>query len=350
MEQIPDIMKAVVVEEPNRAAVREVSTPQPRTGQILIRIEECLLCTWEQRIFSGASSVGLPFIPGHEAAGVVASIPEGTVCNFKVGDRVSFKTLDHCGHCKFCFRGYENQCTGQAEKRDYDGIGGSGGLAQYIALDVGRVFPIRGDITLAEAAFTEPLACCVHSIRRTRTGFGSRVAVVGAGIMGQLHAQLARLSGAQVIVVEPDPQRRQMALDLGAHGGVDPLTGDEEQQILALTHGEGLDAVFVTTANPDIAARYVDLVDTMGEVVFYGSFHPNREIPMDPNHIHYSEKVITGSASPSVNDMYTAASMLAQKTVSVEAFLSEEYGIGQAQEAFEAALRPDTYRVVVHMK
>ena len=350
MQTIPKEMKAVVVEEANRSSVRTIGTPVPRTGQVLIRIEECLLCTWEQRIFSGASSISLPFIPGHEAAGVIAAIPEDTVCNFSVGDRVSFKTLDHCGHCKYCFRGFENMCTGNAEKRSYDGLGGSGGLAQYIALDVGRVFPIRGDISLAEAAFTEPLACCIHSIRRTKIGFGSRVAIVGAGIMGQLHALLARLSGAMVIVVEPDEERRELARSLGAHHTLNPLSGDEKEQLRKLTDGEGLDGVFITTANPDIALRYVDMVEPMGEVVFYGSFNPNREIPIDPNHIHYSEKVITGSASPSVNDMYTAASMLAQKTISVEAFLSEEYGIDQAQEAFEAALRPDTYRVVVHMK
>lgn len=349
MEQIQKTMKAVVIENSGQAVVRELSTPVPRTGQVLIRIEECLLCTWEQRIFSGASSMALPFIPGHEAAGVIASVPEGTVCSFRPGDRVAFKTLDHCGHCRYCFRGYENLCTGAAEKRDYDGIPGSGGLAQYIALDVGRVFPVHGDIPLQEAAFTEPLACCIHSVRRTRIGFGSRVAVIGAGIMGQLHAQLARLSGAQVIVVEPDESRRAMATSLGAHGTIDPRTEQEAEEIRRLTAGEGLDAVFVTTANPDIASRYIGLVQNMGEVVFYGSFSPNREIPIDPNHIHYSEKVITGSASPSVNDMYTATSMLAQKTIPVSQFISAEYPMEQAQDAFEAALRADTYRVVIHL-
>ena len=86
-------MKAVAVTNKQKVEILEVEKPVARHGQVLIKIHSCLLCTWEQRIFSGESSMTLPFIPGHEAAGEIVSIPDETITTFKVGDRVVFKTL-----------------------------------------------------------------------------------------------------------------------------------------------------------------------------------------------------------------------------------------------------------------
>jgi len=112
---------AAVIEDKKRVELRELSIPELKAGEVVIRIEYCLLCTWEQRIYTGKSSMGLPFIAGHEASGVVVKMSEANEANvvspeipvdFKVGDRVVFKTLDHCGHCSYCYRGYTNQCIG----------------------------------------------------------------------------------------------------------------------------------------------------------------------------------------------------------------------------------------------
>jgi len=115
---------AAVIEDKKRVELRELSIPELKAGEVVIRIEYCLLCTWEQRIYTGKSSMGLPFIAGHEASGVVVKMSEANgvskaneansevPVNFKVGDRVVFKTLDHYGHCSYCYQGYTNQCSG----------------------------------------------------------------------------------------------------------------------------------------------------------------------------------------------------------------------------------------------
>ena len=92
-------MKAAVFEDIKSITVKDMEKPTPANGEVLIKIEYCLLCTWEQRIYTGQSSMNLPFVGGHEASGSVASIPDGTATSFREGDRVVFKTLDHCGHC-----------------------------------------------------------------------------------------------------------------------------------------------------------------------------------------------------------------------------------------------------------
>lgn len=350
---VPATMRAVVIRGPHHLAVEEVGTPTAQPGQVLIKISHCLLCTWEQRIYTGASSMKLPFIPGHEASGTIVAVPEGTVTSFKVGDRVVFKTLDHCGHCSYCYTARDNQCTGAARKRFYDGIPGSGGLAQYIALDPARVFPIPGgttdDTVLASAAFTEALACCVHSVERAGLSFGDTAVVIGAGIMGQLHVILSGLRGARCIVVEPRADRRQLARTLGARDTVDPLQEDGRQRIMTLTSGEGADAVFLTAPDPALAETAIGMARKTGRVVFYGSFHPNRPITIDPNAVHYSEVIITGSSGPATADFVKASRLIAYGMAPVEKLLTRLYPLEQADEAFKAALSPDSYRVGIVM-
>lgn len=344
-----ETMKAAVVEGAEHVMVREVTKPAPIPGEVLIKIEYCLICTWEQRIFSGMSSTPLPFIPGHEAAGVVENVPEGTVTAFRPGQRVVFKTLDHCGHCSYCYTGSDNQCIGTAKKRSYDGIGGSGGLAQYISLDPGRVFPLYGDISLEAAAFTEPLACCIHSVKRSSVRMGDTAVIIGAGIMGQLHAVLARLQGARVIVVEPDEERRAFAAEHGAHLQVDPFSTDAKETVLEVSGGEGADIVFVTANNSDLVLQGTGMLRKTGKIVLYGSFHPSKDLPIDPNMVHYSEIIMTGSSGPATEDFYQASKLLSYGLVKTEKLLDRIYPLDQAGEAMAAALKSDTYRVGIKL-
>ena len=216
--------------------------------------------------------MALPFIPGHEASGVIEKIPEGTITTFKEGDRVVFKTLDDCGHCSYCYQGYNNLCGGTPEKRVYGEIPSSGGLAEYIAMDLNKVFPVSGDLPFEEAAFAEPLACCIHSIRRADPDMGETAVIIGAGIMGMLHVKLAALRGCRVVVVEPREDRREIAVKAGAHIVLDPINGDPAGEINRLTGGEGVDYVFFTATKPSIAEESFKYLRKMGTIVLLRFF------------------------------------------------------------------------------
>jgi L-iditol 2-dehydrogenase len=343
-------MKAAIVEAPGRAIVREVPLPRPGDGEVLIRLAHCLLCTWEQRIFSGEAKMDLPFVPGHEVAGVIEEVPEGTVTSFKVGDKVIAKTLDSCGHCEACYRGDDNLCTGKPRKRFYGGIPGSGGLAQYIALPVGRVYLLPNqDVDLRIAAFSEPVACCLHSLEQAPVEFGEDIVVVGAGIMGQLHILLAAKRGARVLAVEPDKKRAALALKAGAATVIDPLASDAVKEILNLTRGEGAHGVFLTTTQTALAKDYLGALKKRGRLVYYGSFHPDGDIPINPNAIHYSEKVITGSYSPTSKTFWIASRLLSYGIIDVGPYLSETYPLSKVQTAFERSQDKSIFRVCVDL-
>ena len=347
---IPEKMRAVVVDEPKSAVVREVTTPVPKPGEILIELKKCLLCTWEQRIFGG-SGAKLPFIPGHEASGVVAYVPGETTTSFKAGDKVVIKTLNHCGHCEECYRGNDNQCMGTFKQRSYDGISAAGGLAQYIAMEVPRVFLAPNqDISYTTAAFTEPVACCVRSMEQADIKLSEDVVIVGAGIMGQLHNVLAKMRGARTIIAEPDASRRKLALEMGADIAFDPMSKEPVAEVKALTNGRGAHVIFMTATMAKLAEVYIQALTKMGRIVYYGSFHPDMDITINPNHIHYSEKTITGSYSPNVRGFWTASRLLSYGLIDVSRLLSAEYTMNDCQKAFEHALDPLSFRICIDLE
>lgn len=346
---IPEKMKGIVITAPRQAEVKELTTPKPAAGEVLVRVEKCLICTWEQRIFAGGD-MALPFVPGHEISGTVAAIGEGTYTNVAVGDRVVVKTYDSCGQCEQCYRGHDNECTGKAKGRVYDGIPGTGGFAQYLAIGSERVYPLPDrQADLATAAFAEPLACCLGSLDQAEIEFGEDVVIVGGGIMGQLHNVLCKKRGARTILVEPDAPRREMARRMGADVVVDPMEGDPIQKIMDLTNGRGAHVCFYTVNVLSLAQDYLDCLAKRGRMVYYGSFHPSGPIQIDPNKIHYSEKRITGSYSPTAKNFWTASRLLGYHLIDVAPFITERYDLIQCQKAFERAASPETYRVLIDL-
>ncbi len=347
---IPETMKVLAVAAPGQTEIIEVPTPVPAAGEVLIKIDVCLLCTWEQRMFRNGAGMQLPFIPGHEIAGSVAAIPEGTVTSFQVGDKVVAKTLDSCGHCEFCYRGDDNNCIGTPKKRFYNGIPSSGGLAQFIALPVSRVYLLPDQSVEAPiAAFAEPVACCLRSLDRAGIELGEDVAIIGAGIMGQLHNLLAKKRGARTIVVDLDQTRLDTAKAAGADEIINASSGDPVQAIRDLTGGRGAHVIFFTLPVPKLAEDYLKALGKLGRMVYYGSFSPKDPIQVNPNDIHYTEQTITGSYSPTSKGFWTASRLLSYGLVDVKPFLSGLYPLDQAQEAFQQAMSPDTYRIGIRL-
>jgi len=343
-------MKVLAVTGKKEVQIKEVPFEPLMPGFIRIKIEYCLICTWEKRIFSGDASMSLPFVPGHEASGIIDEIHDDTVTSFKKGDSVVFKTLDHCGHCHFCYIGETNLCTGRSRKRFYGGIPGSGGMARYIDLEPSRIFKIDKDIPLEIAAFAEPLACCYHSVMRADIKPGDYVGISGGGIMGQLHGLLALARGAKVLLVEPDETKAAMARSLGVHETGNPFEKPLGEIVEGFTSGEKLDCYIITTPQPSIAEEAFQHVRNSGMIMYYGSFNPKGTIPMDPNKIHYSQQVVTGSYSPSTEDFYRVSRLLSQKLVDVKPFLSGLYTMDQADEAFKASLDAKNYRIGIKLQ
>ena len=342
-------MNVVAIVDERKAEMREVTRPKPLKGQVLIKIDGCALCTFEQRMFTRVVPVPLPFVGGHEFTGTIVELGEGVKEDaFPLGQRVAARMLHSCGHCYGCRHDEPNVCTSSShvDMSQMD-IMGMGGLAEYINADISQVYFMPNDMPVEKACFAEPLACVLNSIEKGQIEIGDDVVVIGGGIMGQLHVMCAKLRGARVIMSEPDEARREIAAKLGADVCINPLEGDPIEMIKELTGGNGAAVVFNTTAVSAVAQQAIGMVAKLGRVVMYSSQHPDKPIEVSPNWLHNSEAVITGAVSPSVRSFRQSVDALSKGLIDPELLVSGSWDKTEAQKAFEAAIDPATFRCII---
>lgn len=339
-------MKRAVIVAPKTIEFQEASVPDPKPGEVLIKVSAVGICTFEQRYYKGVQKA-YPFIGGHEICGVVEKVGSNVAQDLKTGDKVVVASLTRCGECYFCRRGLDHLCSNADEKIKHGAMWGPGGFSEYMVVRGYEVYKIDDDLNPAEATVAEPLACVIRSIEKGNIRFGDTVVITGAGIMGLLHLKLAQLRGARVVVSEPDAARRKKALETGADVVVDPQNENLKEIVLTLTGGRGANAVFYTAGGTPAIEQGISLLIKGGTIVLYGSIYPVQPLNINPNDVHYDEIVITGVIRHTKESFREAAALLSQGLVNVKDLISECVPIEQINYAFERAISPDTYRVVV---
>lgn len=346
-------MRAAVITEVNRAEVFEVRKPAPNKDEVLVNIKACALCTWEQRTFSGIVRMPLPFIGGHEMSGAIEAIGENVDKGFyPIGQRVTVRTLYSCGECYYCRIGKENLCENKGRSVDngHKEILGPGGLGEYLVVNPKDIYKLPNDLPFEYGAFTEPLACVVNSVEQGKVELGNDVVVIGAGIMGLLHVMICKLKGARVIISELDEERRKLAEELGADITFDPSKEDLAEKVKNITDGRGANVVFNTTAIASVAEQAIKAVSNSGKVVMYSSVHPDEPIDIRPHWIHNSQVEITGAVSPNIKAFHTSSILLSKGLIVPEKLISGQYPIEECQDAFEHAVKPESFRIIITPK
>lgn len=342
-------MKAVAVVETGKINLIDITKPVPGPGQVLIKIRACALCTYEQRVYLGISRMSLPFVGGHEIAGEIAQVGPGVNPEiYCIGKKAAARIIYKCGSCYYCRRGHENLCIETNRNLVSEpGVSGLGGLGQFIAVDTSQLWILPDDISFEEAALSEPLACVVNSIEKGNPQMGDDVVIIGGGIMGMLHLMCAKLRGARTIMSEPDEQRRCLAHELGCDITINPVHNDPVQAVRDLTGGRGAEVVFNTTAISSVAEQAIQMTGSLGRCVMYSSQHPDEPVKISPNRLHHTEAVITGAVSPSVRSFDVSVNLLTKKIIKPEKLISGVFDYTQADKAFEEAVKPGTYRVII---
>ena len=211
-------------------ALVDVEVPEPGPGQVLIRVAGNGLCHSDLTMMEIPAEIGplldwrMPFTLGHETAGWVERTGTG-VDGVSTGDAVLVVSPASCGRCRYCGRGDDSMCDASLAGRGY---GRDGGLADYVLVDDVRALVALGDLDPVTAApLADAGATTHHAVARTlpRLGPDSTAAVIGAGGLGAFAIQILRaLSPARVVAIDPDPVRRTVAADLGAHDTLDSVT------------------------------------------------------------------------------------------------------------------------------
>lgn len=339
--------KVAIISDEKKIEIVEKTLKQPEGSQVLIKVDSCAICTLEQRIFNGVMK-RYPFAGGHEAAGTVVAVGN-KVNSLKIGDKVAARMLTSCGECYYCKSGHENQCVISFKADIHAGVGGPGGFAEYMMLDVKSLYKMADDLNLIHAALSEPLACCVHSINNANIELGNDVVIIGVGIMGAFHIQLAKMRGARVIACEVDEARLEIAKKMGADILINSKEVNAIEKVKELTEGRGADVVFCTAALPQLAMDSIQMTGKVGRVVMYSSFHPNIPIELNVNTVHSTEMKITGAVNANTRDFLAATKLLSNKMIDPSLLISEVVPFEKIEYAFERAIDPKTYRVIVKM-
>jgi L-iditol 2-dehydrogenase len=334
---------------PGQIAFEDVSIPRPGPRQVLVRVAAAALCTWEQRVYTGVDNWSYPLVGGHEFSGEVVAVGPGVVQHLASGDQVAIAGLRRCGECWACRRGFDNICDNQqALTREPGKPWGPQGFGQYALVDGYQVYRYPQPVPPLEAALAEPLACVLHDVKRFSPARGDTAVIVGAGIMGLLHLAALRASGAVVVVSEPDPSRRAKALEMGAHDAIDPTAEDYVEAVKRVSGGRGASVTYVCVGVPSAIELAVQAAAKRGVVSVYASVHPRGTlVQVDPNAFHHKEVLLSGSVAQDHEDFLDAVWSIAHRTIDLAPLLSAVFPLEQLEQAFAAAVRPDTYRVFV---
>ncbi|HXA77824.1 MAG TPA: alcohol dehydrogenase catalytic domain-containing protein [Candidatus Acidoferrales bacterium] len=255
-------MKAMVLKAPGDLVLDEVARPPLGTGQVLIQVSHSGVCGTDLKIYNGAIPVNYPRIMGHEMIGEVV---EGGG-SFRPGARVIIDPELFCGACFHCRIGQTHLCpNGMLLGRDTNG-----GFAEYLTAPTSHVFPLPDSIDSRTAPLIQVLTTCLHAQRLTNTFPGESVAVLGLGVTGQLHVQLAKARGANpVIGITRNMAKRELAQTLGADLTVASGEG-AIQKVLEATDGRGADLVIESTGVMASLADAVKMARSGGRLLLFG--------------------------------------------------------------------------------
>jgi len=344
-------MKAAVLENLEKMVVKEVTTPQIGQGEILVRVRSCAVCGSDIRIYHrGNPRVKPPQIIGHEIAGEIVEVGSG-VKKFKVGDRVALGADVPCGTCRFCRNGLGNNCP-----INYAiGYQFQGGFAEYIPLNeltvkYGPLHKIPGDLSFDEASLAEPLACCINGYELANLKLGDTVVVIGAGPVGLMLVELAKIMGADKVILS---QRSRERLKLAQRFSADVLISSSEEnfveRVMEETGGEGADVVMVACANPSAQEEALKVVGHRGRVNFFGGLPPgSSKISIDSNLIHYKECFVLGSHGSVPRQHKLALNLLAEGRIKGKDFITHHFALDDIKEAFEVAEGHRGLKVIVN--
>jgi propanol-preferring alcohol dehydrogenase len=304
-------MEAAVVEQFGQPLqLREVPVPQPGPGQALVEIVASGVCHTDLHAAEGDWPVKptLPFIPGHEGAGIVVALGSG-VTHLKEGDRVGIAWLHSaCGHCTFCLSGWETLCLEQKNS----GYSVNGSFAQYALAQADYLGRIPGSLSFIDAA---PILCAgvttYKGLKETQTRPGEWVAISGVGGLGHVAIQYAKAMGLHVAAVDLGPEKMALARKLGAEIAIDAKTQDPAtaiQQQIGGVHG-----VLVTAVSPIAFKQAVGMLRRGGTCVLNGL--PPGEFPVSIFDVVLNRYTIRGSIVGTRIDLEEALAFAAEGKV-----------------------------------
>jgi len=276
-------MTAIVCHGPEDYRVEQVERPVPNEREMVLRVAFCGICASDCKCWSGAAMfwggknpyVKPPVIPGHEFYGYVDELGPGAAEHFgvKIGDRVIAEQIVPCDRCRFCRSGKYWMCEVH-NIFGFQRVVADGGMAEFMRIpSTARVHKIDEGITANDAAIIEPLSCAIHTVNRSDIQLDDVVVIAGAGPIGLMMVQVAKLKTPRLlIVIDMVDERLHLAKSFGADVTINPREQDALAIVRSLTDGYGCDVYIEATGSPSGVEQGLNLIRKLGRFVEFSVF------------------------------------------------------------------------------
>ncbi len=324
---------------------REMAGHKLAAGEVRLKVAACGVCGTDVHIYhgdKGSAEVVPPVVLGHELAGTVVEV--GTdVKKLKVGDRVAVDPNSYCGACHYCRIGKKQLCTHLYAV----GVNRDGGFAEYCHVPEEQCYLLAENIPLEYGAMAEPLACCIHGIDRAEIRLGDTVLVIGGGAIGLMMAQLAKLSGASMVIVsEPVELRRKIALQIGADAVIDPVNEDLKSRISELTGIDGTDVVIECVGNTVATAQAFEATKRGTTVLLFSVPKAGAIHSLSLEQVYQKELKIIGSMiNPDTHQR--AVDMINNGLIQLAPIITHRFPVEKLKDAILMQMSSESIKVLV---
>ncbi len=338
-------MRAAVYYSNQDIRLEEMPVPEIGLGEVLMRVEASGICgtdllEWYRRHKA-------PLVLGHEVAGVITAIGGG-VKRFKVGDRICAAHHVPCNTCHYCLSGHHTVCD-TLRRTNFD----PGGFAEYLRLPRLNVehgiFPVPEEISFEEATFVEPLACVLRGQRLAHFQPGQCVLVIGSGVAGLLHIQLARISGAsRIVATDIVDYRLQAARKFGADIAI--YARDYTPASLRdATDGRLADLVVLCTGAISAIKQALESVERGGTVLFFAPTESGVNVAISVNDLFWRNEItLTSSYGGSPADYAAALELIKAGKIRVRETITHRLGLAETALGFQLVARAqDSLKVII---
>ena len=331
-------MKAMVLTAPDELVLDDVARPGGRAGDVTVHITHSGICGTDYKIYKGAIPVQYPRIMGHE---MVGEIVDPGSSSLKAGDRVIVDPELYCSSCFHCRIGQTHLCpNGMLIGRDTNG-----GFAEFVTVPASQVFALPAGVDLQHAPLIQVLTTCLHAQRLINIFPSEYVVVLGLGVTGQLHVQLAKARGATVIGVTRNKEKRELAGKLGADLTI--ASGDDMiAQVREATEGRGPDVVIETTGVVSQLSVAIQMARSGGRLLLFGIITA-KEGALPFYDLYFKELALINARVAKGEDYPASIALVERGIVRLEPIVSDVMPLGELKAAIGMLGSDSTQRMKI---
>jgi len=312
----------------NNFEIAEAQTVVPKADEVRLAVGYVGICGTDMHIYHGVMDerVAPPKVIGHEMSGTIVEMGED-VSDFSLGEEVVVRPLDYCGDCPACHSGHSHIC----HNLKFMGIDSPGAFQHFWTVKARTLHKLPKTVSLKQGALIEPLAVACHDVARARLVAGEKAVIIGGGPIGQLVAQVAKSTGAEVLISEVNQSR----LDFAKNNGiltVNPIDQNLAEYVSSWTEGKGADVVFEVSGVKQAIEAMTEIAAVRARICMVAIHSEKPEI--DLFQFFWKELELLGARVYEHQDFEDAIALIANKEIDIEPYITSVSELADIKQAF----------------